>query len=232
MPESYQHKLDRVRPPRVQITYDVETAGAIVTTELPFVVGIMADLGTSDVKLSAEMRYDTASQNGGSAPAKLAEAKTANPLPAYKERKYVNIDRDNFDEIMKSIGPRLAFDVTSQTFEQYEDKKEKDEKKKVKFRSKDAEKDASGSVPEQKIELEFNNIKDFDPISIVKQVKLLHDLFEKRSLLSDLLTKLEGNDELEKQLQDILKKDAATLKALAAPPVTEGASDGKTEGGK
>src|SRR5947209_12482097 len=80
MPESTQHKLDRVRPPRVQITYDVEIGDAIVMKELPFVVGIMSDLS----------------------------GKPAEPLPPLKERKYVEIDRDNFNDIMKSIGPRLA----------------------------------------------------------------------------------------------------------------------------
>src|SRR3989440_12847291 len=83
MPESTQHKLDRVRPPRVQITYDVEIGDAIVMKELPFVVGIMSDLS----------------------------GKPAEPLPPLKERKYVEIDRDNFNEIMKSIGPRLALRV-------------------------------------------------------------------------------------------------------------------------
>ena len=83
MPESTQHKLDRVRPPRVQITYDVEIGDAIVMKELPFVVGIMADLS----------------------------GKPAEPLPPLKERKYVEIDRDNFNDIMKAIGPRLALRV-------------------------------------------------------------------------------------------------------------------------
>src|SRR5919206_3805683 len=81
--ESIQHKLDRVRPPRVQITYDVEIGDAIVMKELPFVVGIRADLS----------------------------GKPAEPLPPLKERKYVEIDRDNFNDIMKSVGPRLALRV-------------------------------------------------------------------------------------------------------------------------
>ena len=126
MPESYQHKLDRVRPPRVQITYDVETAGAIVTTELPFVVGIMADLGTSDKKLQPNMRYDPASQNGDKT---VLPEQPAKPLPAFKERKYVQIDRDNFDEILKSVGPRLSFQVKTQTFAPVENEKNRDARK-------------------------------------------------------------------------------------------------------
>src|SRR5918997_4000683 len=139
MPESYQHKLDRVRPPRVQITYDVETAGAIVMTELPFVVGIMADLGTSDVELSADKRYDPASHNGGTP----LEAQAARPLPPFKERKYVNIDRDNFNEIMKSVGPRVALSVNTQTFQEWKDEAEQDARRQTKFRPADA-KDAEG----------------------------------------------------------------------------------------
>src|SRR3982751_774277 len=83
MPESTQHKLDRVRPPRVQITYDVETLGSIVKTELPFVVGIMADLSGNGI-----------------------EGSTPDPAPlALKDRKYVEIDRDNFNTIMEKTVP-------------------------------------------------------------------------------------------------------------------------------
>jgi type VI secretion system ImpB/VipA family protein len=85
MPESIQHKLDRVRPPRVQITYDVETLGSIVKTQLPFVVGIMADLSGNGID--------------GNTPDKTP--------PALKERKYVEIDRDNFNMIMKKTAPTV-----------------------------------------------------------------------------------------------------------------------------
>ena len=81
MPESTQHKLDRIRPPRVQITYDVETRGSFVKMELPFVAGILADLS--------------------------GNVDDPNRVPL-RERKYVEIDRDNFNDIMKSIGPRVA----------------------------------------------------------------------------------------------------------------------------
>src|SRR5262249_57611540 len=81
--ESLQHKLDRVRRPRVQITYDVETNGAMVKTELPFVVGVMADLS----------------------------GKPKKALPSLKERKFVPIDRDSFNEVLKKAAPRLALDV-------------------------------------------------------------------------------------------------------------------------
>jgi type VI secretion system protein ImpB len=83
--ESLQKKIGRVRPPRVQITYDVETGGAIEKKELPFVVGVMADL------------------SGQPDPAK--------PLPQIKDRNFVEIDRDNFDKVLAKMAPRLAFKV-------------------------------------------------------------------------------------------------------------------------
>src|SRR3954466_12759499 len=83
MSESQQHKLDRVRRPRVQITYDVETNGAMVKTELPFVVGVMADLS--------------------------GQPKDA--LPRMKDRKFTAIDRDNFNDVMEKAAPRLAMKV-------------------------------------------------------------------------------------------------------------------------
>ncbi|HEX3085485.1 MAG TPA: type VI secretion system contractile sheath small subunit, partial [Pyrinomonadaceae bacterium] len=101
MPESTQHKLDRVRPPRVQITYDVETRGSFVKKELPFVVGIMADLSTKGGQMSPD----------GTA-----------PLPL-RDKKYLEIDRDNFNDIMKSLQPTVALNggSTSYTFESLED---------------------------------------------------------------------------------------------------------------
>ncbi len=88
MPESTQHKLDRIRPPRVQITYDVETRGSFVKMELPFVVGILADLS-------------------GNVP-------DPDPTPL-RDRKYVEIDRDNFNDVMKKIGPKVQLNGGSKT---------------------------------------------------------------------------------------------------------------------
>ncbi|HJR08839.1 MAG TPA: type VI secretion system contractile sheath small subunit [Pyrinomonadaceae bacterium] len=100
MPESIQHKLDRVRPPRVQITYDVETLGSIVKTELPFVVGIMADLSGYDKKLR-----------------RMPDAKR----PPLKDRKFVEIDRDNFNEIMERLAPRVTAGGVELEFKTLED---------------------------------------------------------------------------------------------------------------
>src|SRR3954447_24315707 len=139
MPESTQHKLDRIRPPRVQITYDVEIGGAIQKKELPLVVGIMADLS----------------------------GKPEVPLPKLKDRKFVEIDRDNFNDILKSTAPRLALRVNNKL---------------------------ANDGTKLNVELRFGHLDDFSPISIVKQVKPLEKLLEARGRLNDLLAKLDGND--------------------------------------
>jgi type VI secretion system protein ImpB len=160
MPESTQHKLDRIRPPRVQITYDVEIGGAIQKKELPLVVGILADLsGKPDV-----------------------------PLPKLKDRKFVEIDRDNFNDILKSTNPRLALRVDNKL---------------------------ANDGSKLNVELRFQNIDDFGPLSLVKQVKPLNALLDARGRLNDLLAKLDGNDELDAVLQKIIK-DTDGLKKIQA----------------
>jgi len=149
MSESIQHKLDRVRPPRVQITYDVEIGGAIQMKELPFVMGIMADLSGNP----------------------------AEPLPKLKDRKFVEIDRDNFNDIMAGTAPRVTYQVDNKLAEDGED------------------------AGKMNVELNFRSMDDFDPVSVVNQVEALRKLYEARSRLSDLLTKLDGNDDLDQLLQ-------------------------------
>ena len=149
MAESTQHKLDRVRPPRVQITYDVEIGDAIVMKELPFIVGIMANLS----------------------------GQPEEPLPPLRDRKYVEIDRDNFNDILKSVAPRLALKVKNTL----------------------ADDDSSLGV-----ELKFNNLDDFSPLNLIKQIEPMRKLYEARTRLADLTTKLDGNDKLDALLQDII----------------------------
>lgn len=147
--ESLQHKIERIRPPRVNITYDVETGGAIEMKELPFVMGVMGDF-------------------------------VGNPeeaLPNFKQRKFVEIDPDNFNQVMAGMKPRLAFSV---------DNKLQDDGSKV------------------GVELKFNNIEDFEPDSIVQQVEPLRKLVEARQKLSDLLSKMDGNEKLESMLEDVI----------------------------
>lgn len=147
MAESTQHKLDRVRPPRVQITYDVETGDAIEKRELPFIVGVLADLSGDQGK------------------------------PPLKDRKFTEIDRDNFNDVLESINPELNVRV---------DNKLTDEDDQL------------------NVSLEFEDMEDFSPSEIVRQVEPLRKLFEARQRLADLAAKLEGNAKLESLLQDIL----------------------------
>ena len=145
--ESIQHKIDRIRPPRVQITYDVEVGGAIELKELPFVVGVMGDFS----------------------------GKPEEALPAVKNRKFVEVDRDNFDQVLSGMSPRLAYTV---------DNKLQEDGSKV------------------GVELKFNSMEDFEPDKIVEQVEPLRKLVETRKKLSDLLSKMDGNEKLESLLED------------------------------
>lgn len=163
MAESLQHWLSRNRPPRVQITYDVQIGEAIEKRELPLVVGLLADLS----------------------------GMPATPLPKVKERRFVEIDRDNFNEIMANLGPRLDLSVP------------------------DTMKGEGGI----KAELNFKNIDDFGPEQLVRQVPRLARLLEARQQLRDLLGKLDGNDELDQLLESIVQntEDLQKLKAEAGP---------------
>ena len=165
MPESTQKKLSRIRPPRVQITYDVEIGDAIQMKELPFVVGVMADLSGAP-----------------------AEA-----LPKLKDRKFVEIDRDNFNDVLASCAPRLALRVDNRLA--------KDDTK-------------------LNVELKFRSIDDFNPAAVVKQIEPLNKLFEARQRLMDLLAKLDGNDKLDALLQEIVDNpdNQKALKASTAAP--------------
>jgi type VI secretion system protein ImpB len=155
--ESLQHKLDRVRRPRVQITYDVETNGAMQKVELPFVVGVLADLS----------------------------GQPKEPLKPLKERKFVPIDRDNFNEVLAKATPRLALKVPNRLTDEN---------------------------TQLAVELNFQNMDDFDPARVARQVAPLKELLEMRQRLTQLLSKMEGNDKLEQLLADVLTN---TEKAMA-----------------
>jgi len=183
--ESLQHKLDRVRPPRVQITYDVQVGDAQIKKELPFVVGVLADLaGHPDPDQE--------------------------PLPELKDekRKFVEINRDNFDRVMGGIKPRLAMKV--------ENKIEKDNTK-------------------VGVELKFRTLEDFEPVNVVNQVEPLRKLLEARQRLAELKSKITTNDRFDALLQRIIH-DTDQLKrlgretgrfALEAP--SQAGSEPKTE---
>ncbi len=173
--------LSRVRPPRVQITYDVETLGSIQKKELPFIVGILADLS----------------------------GKPEAPLPKLKERKFIEIDRDNFDDVLGAIGPRLAFRVPNRL--------------------------QPGSNSMLNVLLNFKRMDDFKPDQIVQKIAPLKQLFDARRRLNDLLAKLDGNDDLDGILSKVLADTAEQAKlrddlkaahppaaAVAAPPSETG----------
>lgn len=182
MSNSTQHKLSKVRPPRVHITYDVEVGDDVQMKELPLVVGVMSDLAGNSVK----------------------------PQPKLKDRKFVEIDGENFDDVMASIEPRIQISVDNKLT--HDDTK-------------------------LNMELKFRKMEDFSPLNVVKQIPALNKLYEARSHLVDLLGKLDGNDKLDELLCDIVSKTpeleqikTATSPAEAGEPVKEGEGDTKPDG--
>ena len=159
MSESIHKKLERVRKPRVHITYEVETEGAVVEKELPFVVGVMGDFSGSPTS----------------------------PLPAMKDRKFVEIDRDSFDGVMKRMTPGLNMRI---------------------------ENTLKGDGTEMPVQLKFNSMDDFSPAHVASQVEPLRKLLETRDRLRDLLTKIDRSEDLENILEKVLK-NTEDLKKLS-----------------
>jgi type VI secretion system protein ImpB len=141
-------------------------------------------------------------------------------LPPLRDRKYIEIDRDNFNEVMKSIRPRLDFKVPEITFERFTDSEEPDERKREKVRPKMVE------GRQIDVKLDFRSLEDFDPINVIKQVKALRDILEARNRLSDLLTKLDGNTDLDAKLEALLKAETADFDAVkdGVKPATGGSN--------
>lgn len=147
--DSVQKRLQKVRPPRVQLTYDVEKGDAIELKELPFVVGVLGDFS----------------------------GQPEQPLPKLKDRRFVNVDLDNFDEVMEGMAPRAVYRVANRI---------------------------SDEGGEFGVELRFESMDHFRPESVVGQVEPLRKLLESRSKLADLRNKLAGNEKLEDLLNDVL----------------------------
>jgi len=147
--DSVQKRLTKVRPPRVQMTYDVEIGDAMENKELPFVVGVVGDFGgNSEVEKKR-----------------------------LKDRKFVSIDSDNFDEVLGGVAPVARFQVANQL------------------------KDDDTSL---NVELRFKAMDDFRPEAVVRQVEPLAKLLEARTKLADLRNKLAGNEKLEDILSEVL----------------------------
>ncbi len=159
MSGSVHDKLNRVRKPRVHITYDVETEGAAVVRELPFVVGVMGDFSGDPTA----------------------------PLRPMAERKFIQIDRDNFNDVMARMTPGVKMKVDNKLAD-------------------------DGS--QMAVELKFNSMDDFDPAKIVEQVPALKALMETRNKLRDLMSKVDRSEDLENLLEQVLKNEDE-LKALS-----------------
>jgi type VI secretion system protein ImpB len=146
--DSVQKRLNKVRPPRVQMTYDVEIGDAMENKELPFVLGVVGDYGGNSNKEQKRL----------------------------KERKFVNVDNGNFDEVLAGVEPVARFQAPNRLT-------------------------GDGDLA---VELHFRSMTDFRPEAIVRQVPPLSRLLDARAKLADLRNKLAGNDRLEDILTDVL----------------------------
>lgn len=172
MPESIHKKLERVRPPRVHISYEVEVGDAIEMRELPFVMGVLADLS----------------------------GQPEDELPRLKDRKFVDVNPDNFDDVLKSMKPHLSYTVANRL-------------------SDDPEAGKLG------VDLRFESLDDFSPENVAQQVDPLRKLLDLRQQLADLRGSLQGNDKLDEILQSTLN-DADKMAQLKKE-MGEGGSDGE-----
>lgn len=171
MSDSIHDKLKRVRKPRVHITYDLETNGATVEKEIPFVMGVMGDYSGDN-----------------------SEGKKS-----LKERKFSQIDRDNFNDVLAKVNPQLKLKVDNLL-----------------------EDDGS----QMSVNLDFKNLEDFEPHKIVEQVEPLRKLLETRNKLRDLLTKADRSEDLESLLEDILS-NTNSLSSLSSELGIKGEADDK-----
>src|SRR5579884_1477905 len=167
---STQHKLDRVRPPRVHVTYDVEIGDAIELKELPFVMGVLGDF----------------------------TGQPTEPLPRLRDRKFTEVNPDNFDAVLAGMKPHLAFSVDNKLSDDPDSK--------------------------LKVDLHFKQMDDFEPENVARQVKPLRELLDLRTKLSDLKSSLQGNDKLDELLyqtasdQDKLNKLKAEIGGTEEEP--------------
>lgn len=162
--ESIQKRLQKVRPPRVQLTYEVEKGDATEQKELPFVVGVLGDFSGESV----------------------------HPQPRLRDRKFVNVDMDNFDDVMAGMAPRAAYRVPN----------------------------TIGGEGEFGVDMTFKSVDDFRPEAVVQQVAPLRKLLAARSKLADLRNKLAGNEKLEDVLNEVLS-NTEKLRQLGAEAGTD-----------
>jgi type VI secretion system protein ImpB len=171
--QSAQHKLDRVRPPRVQITYDVEVGGAIEIKELPFVVGVLGDFTGNPEQ----------------------------PLPKLKDRKFTEVNPDNFDTVLEGMKPHLSFAVENKLSD-------------------------DPDAAKLKVDLKFRKFEDFEPGNVAKQVKPLKEMLDLRSRLANLRSSLQGNDKLEELLLEAVGNTEKLEKLKGEIGAKDGGSNG------
>lgn len=174
--ESIHKKLERVRPPRVHITYDVEVGDAIEVKELPFVLGVMGDF----------------------------TGQPEAPLPRLKDRKFVDVNPDNFDTVLEGMKPHLAFSVENKLSE-----------------------DPNAGM--LKADLHFKSLEDFEPEQVAKQMKPLRDLLDLRTKLSDLRGTLQTNEKLDELLQQVITSTEKLEKLRGELGLTESDKGGTNE---
>jgi type VI secretion system protein ImpB len=167
-------KLERVRKPRVHLMYEVETGGAAVKRELPFVVGVLGDFSGNPTQ----------------------------PLKPLRDRKFVQIDRDNFQDVMASMTPELNIKVENKL---------------------------AGDKSQMAVSLKFNSMEDFEPAKVAQQVEPLKKLLETRNRLSDLIAKADRSSDLESLLENALQ-DPEAMKKLSKELGVDVSGDGATDG--
>ena len=172
MADSTQKKLERVRPARVSIAYEVETGGAIEKKELPFLMGVLGDF----------------------------TGQPTEPLPKLKERKFVEVTPDNFDDVLASMKPHVAFKVANKL----------------------SDDPSAGQIA---VDLNFRSLDDFSPDAVAKQVGPLRELLELRTKLADLRGTLQANEKLDEILQATLA-DEDKMNKLRAELGSEGGGNG------
>ena len=175
MATSSQKFIQRNRAPRVQIEYDVELYGAEKKVQLPFVMGVMSDLSGNPTE----------------------------PLAPVADRKFLDISVDNFDDRLKAMKPRVAFQVPNTLT-------------------------GEGNLS---IDLSFESLDDFSPGAIARRVGALNQLLQARNQLSNLVTYMDGKTGAEDLVANLLK-DPSLLQALSAAPNPDAGSDGSGEGNK
>ena len=174
--ESTQTKLSRVRPPRVQITYDVQVGDAIEIKEIPFVLGVLADLSGNPTEELARL----------------------------KDRKFVEVTPDNFDDVLASMKPHLAYSVENKLA-------------------------SDPDAPKLKVDLNFRSLEDFEPEKVARQIKPLEELLELRTRLADLRGSLQTNQTLDDLLQEVINSSEKMQRLRTEVQAAEKAKEGGNE---